>query len=411
LLETLTLSAIIHSVKDGIISTNELEQITTVNDAAQRFLQIPREELIGRQMSHVTSVKELIGPEDFQNKIVQIGNLKLNTNKTSISQGNNKVGNVITFQDITEIQKIEQKYRLENETKGFTAKNYFHNIVGSSLIIQRTIEQAKKFALSDSTVLILGQTGTGKELFAQSIHNHSKRKSFPFLAINCAALPEALLESELFGYEDGAFTGASKKGKKGLFEIAHNGTIFLDEINSISPYFQARLLRVLQEKEVVRIGGNRVIPVNIRVIAASNEDLFNLVKANKFRPDLYYRINVLQLGLPSLRDRSEDIFPLTQQFLLHQNSELYHKLGPFLEHLCQELQKYQFPGNVRELYNILERFSVLCGLSDNFNLDTANQILADCMQQTSPINRNTKVEFNLQDDYKDTMVEAERAVP
>lgn len=192
-------------------------------------------------------------------------------------------------------------------SKGHAAKYTFDDIVGNSLVIRQTKQLAGKMACSNSAVLIYGQTGTGKELFAQSIHNASPRRNYPFIAINCSAIPENLLESELFGYAEGAFTGARKGGKSGFFEQAHGGTLFLDEISEMNIHLQTRLLRVLQEKEVTRIGGDSVINVDVRIIAASNKKLKTLVNQSAFRKDLYYRLNVLSLQIPPLEERREDI--------------------------------------------------------------------------------------------------------
>lgn len=407
--------AIINSVRDGIIATNAQDHITIVNDSARNLLQLPHKNLIGKKLSHSVphdSFHELTDQENFQDKIIKFEHTRLNTNKTSIYQKGLKIGNVLTFQDITDIQKIEQKYRFENEAKGQVAKAHFEDIICANDAMRRTIEQAKKFSLTESTILIIGETGTGKELLAQSIHNHSKRKTYPFVAINCAALPETLLESQLFGYEDGAFTGASKNGKKGLFEVAHNGTVFLDEINSISLHFQARLLRVLQEKEVVRVGGNKVIPINIRVIAAANEDLIHLVKNNKFRADLYYRLNVLKVHVPPLRNRMEDIPLLTEQFLLNRNAELFRTIEPFMRKLSGELQKYHFPGNIRELYNILERFSILCEPGELLNPESSTQIILECIEDRSSerLENAQKIELEMKGSYKESMMEAEKVI-
>ncbi|MED4783958.1 sigma 54-interacting transcriptional regulator [Brevibacillus choshinensis] len=407
--------AIINSVRDGIIATSSHDEITIVNDAARLLLQLPAENLVGKDLSNALShfsLQELAHEDSFQDKIIKCKQSRLNTTKTGIYQKNVKIGNVLTFQDMTHIQNIEQKYRLENEAKGQVARAHFEDIISTNAAMIQTVERAKRFSLTDSTILIIGETGTGKELLAQSIHNHSDRKSQPFVAINCAALPETLLESQLFGYEDGAFTGASKNGKKGLFEIAHNGTVFLDEINSISLHFQARLLRVLQEKEVVRVGGNKVIPINIRVVAATNEDLLPLVKNSKFRADLYYRLNVLKLNIPPLRDRLEDIPLLTKQFLLHQNKELYHYIKPCIEKLCAELQKYTYPGNIRELYNILERFSILCEPEKVQDFETCKEIIWECMEDRSTDfgGNDQKLEFDLHESYRESLIAAERVI-
>ncbi|MGG4494848.1 sigma 54-interacting transcriptional regulator [Brevibacillus reuszeri] len=410
--------AIIHSVRDGIIATNGQDKITIVNEAARKLLELPAESLFGKELSQAVSdeaSRQLADQDDFQDKIISFEHSRLNTNKTILYQKGRKIGNVFTFQDITNIQKIEQKYRLENEAKGQLAKTTFEDIICENADMKRTIERAKKFALTDSTVLIIGETGTGKELIAQSIHNHSKRKSHPFVAINCAALPETLLESQLFGYEDGAFTGASKHGKKGLFEVAHNGTVFLDEINSISLHFQARLLRVLQEKEVVRLGGNKVIPINIRVLAAANEDLIHLVKNNTFRADLYYRLNVLKVNVPPLRNRLEDIPLLTKLFLKNQSKDLFRQLEPYALTLYSELKKYHYPGNIRELYNILERFAILIDPADEQQLlgaEFIKQIVLECMEDRSEewMHMEDKIEMGIKESYRESMLEAEKVI-
>ena len=226
--------------------------------------------------------------------------------------------------------------------------------------MEAVISQAVKFSYSDSNILIHGETGTGKELFAQSIHNSSRRRKGPFVAINCAALPENLLESELFGYVEGAFTGASKGGKMGFFEIAHKGTIFLDEIGDISPKLQSRLLRVIQEREIIRLGNDTVIPIDVRVICATNRDLKKEVARGSFREDLLYRLDVLELNLPPLRKRKQDILYLADRMVRFE----HERTGSRLEAISQEgrelLMRYGWPGNVREMRNFCERICILC---------------------------------------------------
>lgn len=214
-----------------------------------------------------------------------------------------------------------------------------------------------KFATTQTSILIEGESGTGKELFAQSIHNSSKRKHNAFVAINCAALPETLLDSELFGYETGAFTGASKDGKKGLFELADKGTIFLDEISEMPIHLQSKLLRVLQEREVMRIGGNKIIPVDVRIIVATNKDLVESIAQKNFREDLYYRIGVLQLFIPPLRARKDDILDIAFQYTKKEKEDTKLLENPTVKEL---LKTYLFPGNVRELINVLQRYYVYC---------------------------------------------------
>jgi transcriptional regulator with PAS, ATPase and Fis domain len=224
------------------------------------------------------------------------------------------------------------------------------------------VQKAKQYAGYDSNLLIYGETGTGKEVFAQSIHNQSKRKKGPFVSVNTASIAPSLLESELFGYVEGAFTGARKGGKLGLFELAHGGTIFLDEIGELSPDIQSRLLRVLQEKEIMRIGDDKIIPVDVRVICATNRDLSELVQKGGFRADLYYRINVLSLRLPPLRERGEDILELFKYFVqdlaAHEGKKI--TIEPDAMNL---LMAYHWPGNIRELHNIAEL--LVCCESDN----------------------------------------------
>lgn len=251
---------------------------------------------------------------------------------------------------------MKKKARYELYTKGYYAKYTFEDIIGESNKIRQVKDIAKKLAATDLTVLIEGESGTGKELFASSIHNASLRRDKPFVAINFSSLPETLVESELFGYEEGAFTGAVKGGKIGLFEQAEGGTIFLDEIGDISLKVQSRLLRVLQEKEIMRIGGDRIIPVDVRIIAATNQNLAELVSKGMFRADLYHRLKVLYINLPPLRERVEDIIPLIRYFLKEKGMENIKIDNRVLDKLCS-LKWY---GNVRELKNTIDYVAAVC---------------------------------------------------
>ena len=233
--------------------------------------------------------------------------------------------------------------------RGHTTKYNFSDICGSSPQIRQTVELAKKMARTDSSVLITGESGTGKELFAHAIHNNSQRAEAPFVAINCAALPETLLESELFGYEEGAFTGAKKGGKPGLFELANTGSIFLDEIEGMAPATQLKLLRVIQEREIIRVGGEKVIPIDVRIISASNEDLMPLIESGRFRRDLFYRVGTLPLELPPLRERKRDIPLLLEVF-----KSALHLTFLLTEEAKEALLRYEWPGNIRELRNCVE---------------------------------------------------------
>ena len=276
-----------------------------------------------------------------------------------ISGETSAIGTLITTSSASRILQEEQHIRKGLVRRGLTSKYTFRDIIAVSERMCSKVDMAKKFSRVNSNVLLTGETGTGKELFAHSIHAASARAEQPFVAVNCATLPENLLESELFGYEAGAFSGASREGKTGLFEQAHHGTIFLDEIGEIPVALQAKLLRVLQEKEVRRVGSTNVIPIDVRVISATNVNIQQQIQQGKFRSDLLYRLNTLEIHIPPLRERPEDILPLIE----HQMRIIAAEQGttpPELTPEAQELLKqYRWPGNVRELRNICERIVVM----------------------------------------------------
>ena len=261
---------------------------------------------------------------------------------------------ILMLKTIEDMEEGHERMRRQIKARGFNAKYSFSSIKTQSPKMLSLMESAKKMAASSSSIVIHGQSGTGKELFAQAIHNASPRREYPFIAINCASIPESLLESELFGYSEGAFTGAKKGGKKGYFELANQGTLFLDEIGEMDLNLQARILRVLQEKEITRVGGDRVFSIDVRVISASNKRLLQMVRQNLFREDLYYRLNVLSLEIPPLKERREDIPLLLEEFQteLHTNVQFTPQAVGFL-------QAYPWNGNVRELRNFAERVSYL----------------------------------------------------
>ncbi len=356
------LRIIIDFAYDGIIATDKKGFITVFNPSAEKIIGLPRQRAINRNIDKVLDnsrmIKVMETGEPELNQIQSSGDIKILTNRIPIIVNGEVTGAVATFQNIDTIKKAEEKIRRKLHEKGFLAKTCLDDIVGDSRLMQDVKKEAELYAQSNSTVLILGESGTGKELFAQGIHNASARSKRPFIAINCAALPDSLLESELFGYEEGAFTGAKKGGKAGFFELAHGGTIFLDEIGGISPKLQSRLLRVIEEREVMRIGGDHIIPVDIRIIAATNKNLWQKVKDGKFRKDLYYRLNVLELALPPLRERKEDIPELIKKFLTAYRPSLKKKEIDIVAGQHQFLA-YDWPGNVRELANVVERFAVL----------------------------------------------------
>ncbi len=375
---------------EGILSVNNKGIITTANNYAKKVLDGLDDE---HQVVHALDIlpqldiqSVLEGKTKLLGEIVKIQQKLYTFN--CVCAGD--TGVVITFTKISKIQELEEQIRTKLHTKGLIAKYHFEDIVGNDIQLQESIRTAKKFSKVDSNIYIFGETGTGKELFAQSIHNKSIRSGKPFVAINCAALPEELLESELFGYVDGAFTGASKGGKTGLFELAHLGTIFLDEIGDISPKLQSRLLRVLQEREIMKIGHDRVIPIDIRIISASNKNLRELVDRGDFREDLYYRLNVLKLKLPPLRGRPQDIVDLTNYFIRKNTMKLGNNAIRLTPESLDAIRNYSWPGNVRELENFCERLCVL--LEGN----TANlQDVMEYLDEPISYKKNTSVESDL----------------
>ncbi len=357
------LKSIIDFAYDGILGIDKTGNITVFNPVIQKITGISYDNAIGRTVDEVvenTRMKYVLKTSEAElGEIQQIGNVSIVTNRVPIVVEGEVLGVVATFQEIEKIQKMESQIRKKLLAKGHVAKSIFDDIKGQSKGFNKIKEKAKLYAEVNSTVLIMGETGTGKELFAQSIHNYSLRADKPFVAVNCAALPENLLESELFGYAEGAFTGARKGGKTGLFELAHGGTIFLDEISEMSPNLQARFLRVLQEKEVVKIGDDRVIPVDVRVIAATNRDLYKQVNEGKFREDLFYRLCVLRLDIPPLRERKDDIYELVEYFLELKSKTLNRKTQKLSSVIMEKLVNYDWPGNVRQLENLIERCLVI----------------------------------------------------
>lgn len=354
------IDAILETTENGLIAVSLEADITFVNQKARSYFGEELDAFVGSSLmgliqesteSNYNLINQLV-TVNYQNYILNISPITIDAET---------IGYLASLEKLDELQVKEGDVRTKLSVKINAAKRNFDDLIGSSPALQQTIQMAKKYAATESVVLINGESGTGKELFAQSIHNRSPRKSEPFIAINCASLSESVLESELFGYVKGAFTGAATDGKAGLFEAAHKGTIFLDEIGEISLSFQAKLLRVLQEKEVTRIGDTKSIPVDVRIISATNRNLIKMVEQGDFREDLYYRLNVLNLKIPPLRERQSDIKELVLYFLNKAKKPL--KIS---SSAIQLLTTYEFPGNIRQLENIVERLIVL---SDNATIE------------------------------------------
>ncbi|MCR1899739.1 sigma 54-interacting transcriptional regulator [Irregularibacter muris] len=352
------LDAVIQNVNQGVICIDAQGRITHINEKAIDLLDLNhcihdiKNTSINSIWDNPLILKAIEDRTDYfdQEEYYERQGYKkgfLTTAKIIYKEGN-IAGVVSTFTDLDNIQK--SAFRLREKNTDFT----FNTLIGVSDALMQVKNRAIKVANFDSTVLIVGESGTGKEVFARAIHNASPRAEYPFVSINCSAIPESLLESELFGYEPGAFTGANKKGKIGKMELANKGTFFLDEIGDMPLFLQAKLLRVLQEKRVTKIGGLKSQKLDIRIIAATNKNLEELIEKRMFREDLYYRLNVIPLSLPSLDKRPEDVLVLAEYFLRLYNKRFKKSIKGFTEEAKDFLLKYSWPGNVRELENIIE---------------------------------------------------------
>lgn len=356
LLQQQRLNAVLRNLNDGVIALDADGVVQSLNPKMAALLDVSAEWAQGRPVSEVMPALDLaamLRRGDYEeNQLLRVGSKTLAANLTPILEEDNADGVVITCQEAHVIQRTERRIRIQARPRQFTARYRFDQILGDAPVFRATVRLAQQYAQTDSTVLITGESGTGKELLAQSVHNASARQPAPFVAINCAAFPESLLESELFGYEEGAFTGSRKGGRIGLIESAHTGTLFLDEIGDMPVSLQTRLLRVLQEREVLRLGASEPTPVDIRVIAATHCDLRTRIADGRFREDLYYRLNILRLVVPPLRERIQDIPALVEALLKPPfDSQLLKPLMPYL-------QRHHWPGNIRELENIVERAAV-----------------------------------------------------
>ncbi|MEX3633733.1 propionate catabolism operon regulatory protein PrpR [Paraburkholderia sp. BR14320] len=388
------LNTIVAHLRDGVAAFDEAGQLEAVNPAMLDLLGLgPAQEApkddedtparVGRALAPLLR-ETRVADEPVDERIEQIGGRALIVNCVPIVEQGARAGFVVTAQDALVAQRIDRSLRTSQRPRHLVARHRLDDLIGESLALERVRRLARAGAAHDATVLLSGESGTGKELVAQGIHNVSRRRGNPFVAFNCAALPEGLIESELFGHEEGAFTGARRGGKPGLFEIAHTGTIFLDEIGEMPAALQSRLLRVLQEREVMKLGAGRATPVDVRVIAATHRDLHALVEQGPFRADLYFRLNLLQIKLPPLRERRADIAPLARH-LLERSALQYGLSAAALERVLAFLDplfaNYAWPGNVRELENLLARAAIYIGevtseLSANSTADALPDWLA-----------------------------------
>jgi len=368
------LKAIINSTHDAISVVNKEGMGIMINPAYTRLTGLTEKEVLGKP-----ATVDIAEGESMHMKVLQTGQavsgvpMKVGPGKREVIVScaplmvKGKLnGSVGVIHDVSEIHRLlEELERAKQLIRHLEAKYTFQDITGQSSAIKQAVELAKRAAATPATVLLRGESGTGKELFAHAIHHASNRAKKRFVRVNCAAIPDSLMESELFGYVEGAFTGAVRGGKQGYFQEAHGGTLFLDEIAEIGLHIQAKLLRVLQEKEVTPVGATKPVPVNVRIIAATNANLEDLINKGDFREDLYYRLNVIPIFIPPLRKRREDIPPITRSIIRKFNQEYGRNVADISNLALKKLLSYHWPGNVRELENVLGRAMINLKISDN----------------------------------------------
>ncbi|MTI58949.1 MAG: PAS domain S-box protein [Firmicutes bacterium] len=360
------LICIMDSLYDGILITDKDSVVKYVNSSYSRITGVEYDDIVGEKLREVRPGARLPDVISSGHKLLRVPRKekgsKYVVNMSAIKKNGDVIGGISVVRDLTDVHKLQEELKYSNKVLNkyknhvkdmYQAKYHFANIICEDDLSQDTKNMAKKFSISASTILIKGESGTGKELYAQAIHNNSPRSTEPFIAVNCATLNTRLLESELFGYKGGAFTGAKKTGKLGMFEVANGGTIFLDEITEMACDLQAKLLRTLQENTIRRVGGVKEIPIDVRIIAATNKDIEMLIENNLFRDDLFYRLNVLPLDIPPLRERKNDIKKLLEYYL-EQLQRKFKKNINISKNVYRAFNAYDWPGNVRELINALE---------------------------------------------------------
>ena len=400
----ITIKHIVGEIKEGICAINTDGIVVLWNKFMEDRYGIKSEEIVGKSMDRF--LKGTISESVLNTRMRESGIYKNIHNENEVYGvvdanpifiNSEFVGVVCTEVDITEAKELSKKLEkandrlkhLEGEVKNLS-RGSFDNVLGRSYRLERAKDIAKRVSSTNSSIFIFGESGTGKEVFARAIHDYSERKG-SFVPINCSAIPSELFESEFFGYEAGSFTGANKKGKVGIFELAKNGTVFLDEIADLPLNMQAKLLRVLQEKEVRRVGGEKTIKIDARIISATNKNLQDLVEQGKFREDLYYRLNVVEIDLPPLRDRKEDIVLLVKKFIKEICEE--NNINPLMisKEAMSILQKYTWKGNIRELKNTIENIVVL----SNGNIIDVDDIPVYIVESTRNLNIDEEYPLDL----------------
>ena len=408
--QTLDMAQILEHLSIGVIAVDKDSRIFYVNPAYSDILNVAPGKIIGRYMNQIEKdaalleVLETQQPKRSEKQLIQSVQKYVSVNMFPLYRQGKFVGACSLFTDITElnhltsevqrISQVAEEYNQEIRARDFLKTNH---IIGESEVYLNCIRKAMMVASTDASVLIRGENGTGKEVICKLIQENSARMNQPFIKVNCAAIPEALIESELFGYEEGSFTGAKKGGRAGKFELAHGGTIFLDEIGDLPMAMQAKLLRVLQEGEIEKVGGQKSVPIDVRVIAATNQPLEQMIEDGTFRMDLYFRLNVISIEIPPLRKRGSDIILLANEFLDTFNHK-YQKEKHLKESAYQALMNYKWPGNVRELRNVVESAVVLT-MSDSIGAgDLPEHISGVAVEETVQQDGQTKELSMLEDD-------------
>ncbi|MDB5779517.1 MAG: propionate catabolism operon regulatory protein PrpR [Polaromonas sp.] len=382
------LNGVLHNLHDAVLAVNHDGLIIAVNPAMKAILGQDKAALLGHPLTRLSPELSLgatlaTGQEE-RGVVLRLAGRDWIVNRTPIREHGEITGAAITLYDARAIHEADNSLRIQqrqHQTSHQSPARYcFANLFGQSPAFMRAVQTARRYARTDLGVLIVGESGVGKELFAQAMHSDSVRARKPFVAVNCAAFPESLLESELFGYDEGAFTGSRRGGKRGLFEAAHTGTLFLDEIGDMPLTLQTRLLRVLQEREILRLGSTTAIPVDVRVMVATHQPLREMVAQRRFREDLYYRINTLRLALPALRERRSDIVSMAERLVrsclerMGSRLDAAKALGPLTPHF----QAYAWPGNVRELENFSERIAVFLAQFERIEDIVYQDLELDC---------------------------------
>jgi len=403
------LNTIIESISDALIVMDKKGKITHLNSIAEKILCKKHHEAIGQPIDKLirTNIsllnvlnnrKEYLEEEIIVTPLYSKESSRYLITEKVVKDSEGKIQGVTTL-----FKEMKKVHRLVANFIGRNTKYSFSNIIGNNIVLIKAINLAKIASNTSYKILIQGESGTGKEIFAQAIHNNSNRKNKPFIAINCAAIPRDLMENEMFGYEGGAFTGAKKEGRAGKFELAEGGTLFLDEIESMPLELQPKLLRILESNQLMRVGGNKIIPIDVRIISASNQDLLLLVKERKFREDLYYRLNIITINIPPLRERKDDIPILVRYFC----NRIRSKTGDKIEidkKVLKIFYNYNWPGNVRELENVIER-AILISKNNKITIDTITENIK-YFEASNPSFRDNRKKISLIDFEKEALFNA-----